>query len=335
MYVATFWTNDKWHEWDWHVLRWLSESRPPEFSPRVVVLDLKAYDFSNPQYDRSVIARFLQQLGARHQKPAAVLLDFFFEAQASKQPDRATADLSRSLDGAAHDALDVYATVSEPNMLAAPLGGIDWSKIGELDWPNVYDRLSGGAGHTVLNDYDDGLFYQACYPQVNKPDAEGHVAGRFDVHALPYLAVTAGEERSTSHCDPTVMKIVRLGSHEDFTNAHLDEISLDHPFPAKIDNLDRKYVIVATVAKDLGPVTGRSNPELLAWAISDLLANPEVAYYEPVPYGDMLIVLVVVFTLLTLAMFVATFLWCPADPPRAIEHHRRPARRSSRSRRFH
>jgi len=306
MYVATFVLGGVWHDWDWYALRWLSAKQPPAFSSRVVVFDVRNYDRKNPQYDRRIIAAFLERLRAEHQKPAAVLLDFFFEKGESGRADSATVALGRALDDATRASIQVYATISKPEMLQGALGTVDWTQLRDLDWPNVYDRLSGGVGHTILNLYDDGLFYQTCYRQVAKPDAQGASGGRFDVRALPYLVVQSGE-RSLPPCDPTLMKIIRVGSHEEFASNGVQEISPEQPLPAGV-TLDNKYVVVATLAGDLGPVAGRSNPELVAWAISDLLASPASTYYEPVPHGDMLLVLIVVFSLIALVAFVAVFL---------------------------
>jgi hypothetical protein len=161
MYVATFWMV-VWHDWDWYALRWLSAKEPPAFSSRVVVLDVKNYDRKNPQSDRRVIAALLERMRAQHQKPAAVLLDFFFETGDSSRPDAATASLRAALDDATRSSIQVYATISKPEMLQGAFGTIDWSQLRDLDWANVYDHLSGGAGHTILNLYEDGLFYQTC-----------------------------------------------------------------------------------------------------------------------------------------------------------------------------
>lgn len=301
MYVATFWMV-VWHDWDWYALRWLSAKQPPAFSSRVVVLDVKNYDRKNPQYDRRVIAALLERMRAQHLKPAAVLLDFFFETGDANRADAGTAALRSALDDATRSSIQVYATISKPEMLEGALGTIGWSQLRDLDWAGIYDRLSGGAGHTILNAYDDGLFYQTCYRDVPKPGAQG----RFDVRALPYLAVESSETQSLPPCDPSVMKVVRVGSHDEFVARAARQISLQVPLPPSLD-LDGKYVVVATLESDLGPVSGRSNPELIAWALSDLLASPATAYYEPVPYGDMLLVLIAIFSLLALGAFVAVF----------------------------
>lgn len=306
MLVATFWLG-VWHDWDWYVLRWLSGQEPPRLSARVVVLDVKDYDRKNPQLDRLTIGAFLHQLVARHQKPAAVLLDFFFEAEDSVSPGPATALLSKALDEAAGASLPVFATISQPEMLQRARG-VDWSQLRYLDWANIYDRLGGGIGHTVLNLYDDGLFYQACYPQVPKSDSRGEIVGRFDIKALSYLVAENGEVQPVSGCDPTLMKIIRVGSHQVFVASGVDQISRGRPFPGKFE-LDNRYVIVASLGQDLGPVVGRSNPELLAWALSDLLASPGTTYYEPIPYGTRLIILIVVFSAITVGAFAGSFLF--------------------------
>ncbi len=309
MYVATFWMG-VWHDWDWGVLRWVSAKAPPALSPRVVVLDVTNYDKSKPQNDRLVIARFLEDLTKKTRAPVAVLLDFFFDAGGSTAPDAATKALTKALDDATQAKLPVYATVSKLEMVAGRFEGVDWSSLRELDWTNVYDHLSGGLGHTILNVYQDGLFYQACFPQVPKLDSAGAPVGRIDLRALPALAHEAEAARSLSACDPTVMNIIRVGSHDEFMNEAVDRISLAQPFPQKAE-LGNKYVVIASLEKDVvGGLAGRSNPELLGWAISDLLEKSSgTPYFEPIPYGDMLLVLIGVFSSLAVVAFVAAFLF--------------------------
>jgi hypothetical protein len=220
-------------------------------------------------------------------------------------------ELASALSGAKRP---VFGTVSKPEMLQRSFETVDWAPLSDLDWTNVYDQLSGGYGHTLLNLYDDGLYYTTCYRDVPKRDPSGALVGLIDMRALPYLSVETTEAQTLPSCDPALMKIVRLGAHDDFMK-HVGRITAAQPLPAGVD-LDGKYVVLASLEGDVGPVPGRNNPEVLAWAVSDLLppagaatAATEAGYYEPAPYGDMLLVLIAIFSVLGIVAFAALFMW--------------------------
>jgi hypothetical protein len=297
-----------WRSWDWRILSRVTNERPPRFSPRVVVLDIENYDARAPENDRLVAANFLRELLQRGQKPAAVVFDFSFgQETGSAAVVKATSRFSDSLDKARQRGIPVYATVSSRPMVEEGFGPVDWSPLKDLAWAAVYDHLSG-IGHTMLSSYQDGLFYQVCYPAVPKFDSAGNVAGAIDLEALPELAVSAAEGRSDGPCDPSAMKIVTIGSQASF-KGQTSAISPAHPYPAR-RSLDGSYAIVASVTHDVDPLLApRSNPELLAWAFSDLLTSAETSFYKPAPLGDTLLALIFVFSLVTIGLFMAAFLW--------------------------
>ena len=304
---ATLWMG-VWHDWDWGVLRWLSGMHAPTFSPNVVVLDVAGYNQDKPQIDRQVIADFLQSVNRGHEKPAAILIDFYFESIDSAHAPAATAALKKALEDSTRAGLQVYGTIAKPDLLAEATGEPNWQTLKRLDWSGVYDQFSGGFGHTILNLHGaDGVFYQTCYARVPKFDKGGSRVGETAVRALPILAAVEGaaaEAHALPDCDPSKMKIVRLGPPGQFAST---QISDKKPYPQHID-LTGKFVIVATVAGDVLPGAARSNPELIAWALSDLLmVNPGEAYYQPLPLGDMLLVLIAIFSLLAVVAFVAIF----------------------------
>jgi len=308
MSVASLGLSSTWRSWDWRYLSRVTNERPPRFSPRVVVLDIENYDARAPENDRVVAASFLRELLDRGQKPAAVAFDFSFGRETgSAKVAKATAQFSDSLDRARQRGIPVYATVSSRPMVEEGFGPVDWSPLKDLDWAAVYDRLSG-SGHTMLSSYQDGLFYQVCYPAVPKFDSAGDIAGAIDLEALPELAVSAAEGRSEGPCDPSIMKIVTVGPQALFKKQTY-AISPAHAYPAHLA-LDGSYAIVASVTHDVDPLLApRSNPELLAWAFSDLLTSAETSFYKPAPLGDILLGLILVFSLVTIGLFMAAFLW--------------------------
>lgn len=318
MAAATFLLGPVWHNWDWAVFARLSDVHAPAFASNVVVVDLADYDARVPSRDRKTIAGFLDGLRAHGQRPSAVLLDLYFEsicASADLQKcstDAGTAALTKSLDVAATSKppIPVYAT--ENPIGAQSGGGIDASFLSGLDRDHVYDHVA--AGHTILQlAASDGLFYQRCY-RIAQKDSAGNVAGTEDIWALPYRIVkdAAGEQRPA--CDDsqaTQMEAVRLGPQTAFAQS-VHPITLKKPFPDGVD-FNGKYAIVATLEKDLGPLSNgtapRSNPELLAWALSDLLEskNRDAGYFQPLPANEMLVALVLGFTLVAFVTFIAVF----------------------------
>ncbi len=317
--AATFLFSPVWHEWDWSVFQYLSNLRAPAFATNVAVVDLADYDQRAPSRDRQTIAQLIDGMRTRGQRPAAIMLDLYFESACASgdtrtcRPDAATAALTKSLDAAATATprIAVYAT---ENPVGTQSGGqIDAAFLSMLDRDNVYDHLA--AGHTILQlAAADGVFYQRCY-RLPQTDAAGAVTGTQDLWALPYRVVkdVAGERRAA--CDEAratqTMETVRLGAQPDFARS-VQRATVKQPFPAGAD-FGGKYVIVATLEKDLGPLSKgaapRSNPELLAWALSDLLErkDSDAGYFQPLPANEMLALLVAGFAAVTLIAFVAVF----------------------------
>ena len=160
------------------------------------------------------------------------------------------------------------------------------------------------------------MFYQRRY-RIPQTDSKGTVTGTQDLWALPYRVVkdVAGERRTA--CDESraaqTMEAVRLGTQPDFAQS-VRRVTLREPFPAGSD-FNGKYVIVATLEKTSGPLhkgTPRSNPEVLAWALSDLLErkNSDSGYFQPLPANEMLALLVAGFAAVTLVAFIAMFQGC-------------------------
>lgn len=317
--AATFLLGPAWHGWDWSVFEYLSGLRAPAFASNVAVVDLADYDVRAPSRDRSTIAQLIDGMRARGQRPAAVMLDLYFESVCSSpdprtcKPDAATAALTKSLDAAAAATPRILVYATENPVGTQGGGEIDPAFLSTLDRDNVYDHLA--AGHTIMQlAAADGVFYQRCY-RIPHADAAGSVSGTEDLWALAYRVSkdVAGERRPP--CEESgatqTMEAIRLGAQPDFAQ-NVVRATLDKPFPPGAD-FGGKYVIVATLEKDLGPLhkgaAPRSNPELLAWALSDLLErkNGDSGYVQPLPANEMLALLVAGFAAVTLVAFVAVF----------------------------
>jgi hypothetical protein len=327
--VATFLLGPVWHDWDWTVFQYLSNLHAPAFSPSVAVVDLEDYDQRAPARDRQTIARFLDGLRTSNQRPAAVLLDLYFDSIcATADPrscgvDRDTAALTKSLDEAAKAKPPIRVYATENPIASQGAGQIDPAVLSTLDREHVYDHLA--AGHTILSlAASDGIFYAQCY-RIAQTDAAGATQSR-ELWALPYRVVQdAGD--GLPACDAEraarTMEAVRLGPQRQFEQS-VQCVSLARPFPphsckslaprsASSVDWNGKYVIVATLENDLGPLhkgtAPRSNPELLAWAVSDLLKPKSGggAYFEPLPLNEMLAALVIGFGAVTLVAFIAAF----------------------------
>ena len=314
--AATFWLAPVWHEWDWSVFQSLSNLRAPAFASSVAVVNLDDYDEAAPARDRQTIAQLIDGLRVHGQRPKAVLLDLFFNRVCPStdrvcRPDAATAALTKSLDDAAAARIRVYATKNPLGQQSA--GRIDPAFLNMLDHDNVYDHLS--AGHTILQlAASDGVFYQRCY-RIPQTDSSGNTSGMQDLWALPYRVIPDVAGDALPSCETSqatqTMEAVRLGAPADFWRS-VTHATLKQPLPP--GDFTNKYVVVATLDKDLGPLShrptaSRSNPELLTWALSDLIEsnNREAGYFVPIPQNDMLVLFVVVFTGITVVAFVAVF----------------------------
>ena len=317
--MITFVLAPVWHEWDWSVFQYASNLRAPAYSPDVDVVDLADYAPGAPARDRLTIARFLTGLRSSGQHPAAVLLDLYFESMCATTntqgcaPDSATSALTRSLDAAASGSLPIRVYATENPIGTQGGGAIDAVFLSSLDRDHVYDHLR--SGHTILQlAASEGVFYRRCY-RIAQTDDRGNQTGWRDVWALPYRVVKDVDHQALSPCDEArateTTEVVRLGPQPDFERS-VHRITLERPLPAHAD-FNGKYVIVAALRHDLGPLhhgdVPRSNPELLAWALSDRLEakDGDNAYVAPLPANEMLAALVAGFVMVTLVAFAALF----------------------------
>ena len=288
---------------DWTVFERLSNVHAPAFSPRIAVVDLP-YDLKNPKLIRPTVASFLDTLPKNENAPAAVLIDVYFPSETCAPPndpqfcDRLKKSLQQAPKG-------VYVSVSHDN------GDVDATSLLILDFPNVYDNAE--YGHTTLElQSAGGAEYLRCYHIPKPADGQGHFG---DVFALPFkIAHPLSPQADPPVCDPALVEVIRLGPRADFSKRVYDfkdgRVIPRDPDAAPFDATG-KYLIVASLEHDPDPprVGGPSNPELVAWALSDQLegGNVDSKYYRPFLARGLPAMLVLGLTIVTVMAFIGLF----------------------------
>jgi hypothetical protein len=300
--IATFALTKSWHTWDWMVYAKVSALRAPAFSNSIVVLDLLDAH-GGRSADRRTIARILDTLRSRRQIPSAVLIDLDFASLCAPElpcpPDASTAALRRAL--GASKLIPVYVAANDDGKGAFAL----------LDRRSVYDEVA--SGHTMFQATPsaDTVVYRRCYLGKGLPllDASGGAPIPQDAWFLPYRVATSLSREPLPSCEAEAqhVDVVRLGPHADFERS-VHAITATSTLPAL--NFRDQYLIIAAQGRDDGKLlqqTGRTNPELLAWALSNLVSAGSAKTDQLRPAGDILIALVIVFTLVMLLVFAAAF----------------------------
>lgn len=295
------------HEWDWHVLNWLSWRVAPSFSPDVILVDV---DWSSDiASDRRRISDFIDGIVQSNRRPSAVILDVEFLPCQSNPCAGPMAFADRTLIGSVRRAsarFPIYAT-EEPQLarndtVVGPLEPLDLQ---------IYSALSGAA-QTRFTTIPDarGLFYRICYAGVPLSNAAGQSVAVENVWAMvARVLMTPRFFASSPPCDPSHIP-VQLG--QSTTNAppvyHFTDKRSFKNYPA----LDNTFVIVGTVKYDRLPFIDRSGPEVLGWALSNALEAGSLVgktpYYDVQPQNARLLLLVPIFSALAVLAYVAFFL---------------------------
>ncbi len=279
---------DAWHAWDWYYYEAASKQHAPTLAKTIRLVDVTAwYDPADPALLRTQLAGFIHEVLRRNERPTALVLDFYFPRD-RRIPAPANLALRRELERAvdAHFPVLVSWDPVENNDTAS--GGTA-AALDLLDNDTVYDHVA--RGHTILAQaYGDGIFYQSCYlvPNGANPPIE--------IPALPMLL-----DKNSSPCAPPQDVIVPRGD----VPAHLTS-KLGH-FPFEPGDLTDKIIVLATLKHDVGPIPGALNPELVTWAISDIVAKDNA--FRPTPLNGALAALVLTFSLLTAVFYIAAFQW--------------------------
>ncbi len=348
MVVVSRWT--PWMELDqWLFVR---ASHAGQLASSITVVDVQPSPAGDPLATRRLITDFLKGLANSKQQPAAVMLDFTFDPCQTpcEGPRKSVRDaLVAAIAGARGAHIAVYATQNLTPSSVDPYGRETTGALEDLD-PDIYGAqgLAGAAGHTLVHVADGSgmAFYHPCYRDVTMPAGDRDVTGpaptglargedlwalvwrvqpNFDVSVCETHPVTFSVGPRLSAADAAYSTIPR-------TPPTFYTITPSDPFPAGMDLND--YVIVGTLEQDTlntdaqlagtpagavweklhGP--GSLNipgPELLAWALSDRLAQikasgaPAGAYHTVHPLGRALYPLVAAFSGMTVLAFVACF----------------------------
>ncbi len=275
-----------WHDLDWRFFQSISATHAPAISPKIALVDVSSWNPEDPPGDRRTVARFLHQIVAAKQHPKAVILDIEF-GPCQSDPCRdeiwtsARATLERALGEASRAGLNVYAAEGIQQSHA----GNDQALALDPHDPEIYSLLTGAAQtHFTPAPGAAGLFYRVCY-EVPRLDQRGAQVGSEAVWAMVWRVMPDFEV--SQPCDTEHLPL--------FIGETLD-----------------KYVIVGTVREDRPKDADRSGPELVAWALSDVLEGegPRAtlqAHYQARPQNTMLLLFVPGFSAFTAFAFTAVF----------------------------
>jgi TIR domain/CHASE2 domain len=298
MLALTVWM-PVWHDMDVRFFQWLAGTRASTLSTQISLVDVTSWDTGNIPANRKTLAAFLTRLAQGRQHPKAVVLDFSFGQSVSGNDPAWTSardSLVRALQTAAGAGIDVYATEEVPvdandDVMAAPAA---------LD-AAIYAHLAGAAhtGFTIVPG-SRFLFYRVCYAPAG---GLSHDVWSMVSRILPDFDASQG-------CD-TEHRPVLVGPPISQAPPAVYSITAATPFPSGAD-FGGKYVIVGTLRNDRPQYAERSGPELVAWALTDALARQGSmislqTYYEAKPQNGMLLLLVPVFSGLTVLAFTACF----------------------------
>jgi hypothetical protein len=310
------------HEWDWHVLRWLSLRVAPTFSQEVSIVDVD-WSVTDIASDRRKIADFLEGLVKSDQRPSAVILDVQFEPCQSNPcgapMTSARAALIASIRAAARR-FPVYATeepaIDRYDELIGPLDPRD---------SKIYSVVSGAAETKFTSIPNaDGLFYRICYANVPFVNELRQLQGTENVWAMVVRALMPPRAFANSPaCDSTHVP-VRLGSPIGLNPRFVYRFTSARSFSHYSQFDDKMFIIVGTIEGDRAAFTDRSGPELLGWALSNALDEGSLVgkepYYDVQPQNAMLILVVPFFSGLALLAYVAWFYQLKRTRLRALRY---------------
>ena len=321
MSVLTLWM-PVWRDLDWRFFQWIMSSRTPAISDNISLVDVRSWDPQNRPADRRTLARFLHELVlvANKQHPPTVILDTEFgPCQSTPCGDpiwnAARAALEQALTEAGRAGIEVYAgegmKPSGPNR--------DDASVVDPHDPDIYARLAGAAQTRFTPAPGSaGLIYRVCYeaprtdqngnPIVSDTEAVWEIAWRVMPDFNP--SQPCDTERLPLFLGTTIAPLDRSG-HANLKPPNYS-ITSTSPFPRDAGDFSNQYIIVGTVQYDRPADSDRSGPELVAWALSDVLQgegprNTLQADYEARPQNGMLLAFVPAFAALTALAFTAWF----------------------------
>jgi hypothetical protein len=319
-YVVVMLSAAQWlpHEWDWATFDWLSSRTVPTFDAQEVGIVDVPWEPSNSATNRRRLAAFLDALVASKQQPKALILDVEFDPCQSTPCGEPMESARRALVASIRSAerfFPVYAVEQPVVDRDDDATGLDRKD------PEIYGALSG-AGHTRFTTIPNstGLFYRVCYDDVPLADETVTAQAREELWDMVERVMMTPSVFAGATCDTNHLP-VRFDPKATLAAPVIATLLDGRAFPGDAQ-FDQKYVIAGTLKYDRSPFTKLSGPELLGWALSNVLDRASSSavrtYYDTQPQNGMLLVLVPAFSALTTLAFIAVFYLLKGRPMRAL-----------------
>jgi len=285
-------------EWDWSAWNTLSSVHAPVFDADEISIVDVPWVVGNNVVDRRRVTGFLNNLVARNQSPAAVILDIQFgpcETQPCEEPMATVRHALIASLGSATASFPVYA-LEQPTQN----GANDQATGLEPHDTEIYAALNGAA-HSRFTMGRGGEHYYR--------DGTGSVIGSQSVWDMVERVGMRPDVFAKAACDDNHVAVRLPRDPVSPSAAVITKLSEQGTFPSTVD-FAHKYVIVGTIEHD-NQDPSLPGPQLLAWSLSDALDQTSGAGAERVsdtePSRGLLLVLVPAFSALTLSAFIAIF----------------------------
>jgi len=304
--LAGFVATGLWRYLDYGVYRTLYLDAPADMrlADNIQLIDLpyRADDTDNdPTEYRLRLADLLGAIAARdRERPQAVVLDVWISNDARGLP--ALSDAIKRLRERREGPVDVYASFN-PDAEGKQTAALLWKEHAQ----QIYRSVLTGYGHTALNLSMSVLSYE---PELRIPAAAG---SEELIPALPTrVAIDLGRLDGHPNGDAVVLAV---GSEEEIkrhtvafvhtgTNTGGGFFTSRSAASPAVLNLDKKIVLVGSVAEDRYVGAPQAGPHLIAWALNDQLRaegharqplnNPAIVFGQTLSFA--------VFTVLVFAL---------------------------------
>lgn len=286
------------HEFDMQLAGWLRFGDAPQLDGKIVLIDVPKNSTLSPD---QIIPDFRRRLGEllielaanRKNLPKQIALDLWFDAEfgafekiieglGALHPPRESEKAAVLV----HGALNVR---DESGKLAK-----DDTKRHLM---SLYERMDD-VGHSLFHEGAAGPFYDSCLPT-------GRVAMPLNV---------GGKVPVCESGSPPTPRLVRLGAPLEQGNREQllgFDPSCPHKFRryggdclAAVPGLSGKLLIIGQLSDDRSPYAARSGPEIVAWAVNDLIA-PEASSRAVLAKPGLHLALAFLMPVLALGLFVA------------------------------